>query len=716
MHTSREPTTIRNHLATITTLITGTVIPFITYMAEFLSVAPSPSTPAAAPIISTSLPSTPSSAASPIGAVVVAEGDTFLKPTNPRKRPRPLGSPRTSSDQSTGSRRSPALLSPKPGLSPLSSPVELTAVAEMAEQKKKRKIEAERDQARQVSPNPQRTALGALLGQGNSMSRPQDAPNAANTLNSTLASIAPAISIPSAAHGESSVQTSPVSMSSFGTLDNAGATTMTANGQQVASPGPMAEEGSHEPEHTQTGTPTRAETGDSRSNKAFTYPGPLLGLQLSDPRRGVSLPGSSNFARDDSRSPSSSNKKHKCPYCETEFTRHHNLKSHLLTHSHEKPYMCQTCDSRFRRLHDLKRHTKLHTGERPHVCPKCKRSFARGDALARHNKGQGGCAGRRSSVGSYGGDGQGDESMDGLMYTGETSHEPENMDDDDEGIDDRGQTLPSIRRHGTPSDSQYRQSQDSQSANQSSRPPSTYPPVAMRQPTGRNLFPPAQVHGSSSSSTSPGMPGASIPQHTPGGSITSLFQAGGPNVFAQGSMTESPKPLSPGGNMQGVQHNHSDTSIHRNRSPSLTTQFQQHQYGRRVHGHGTSPPMGLPPPMSSSTHSTAPHLPSLVGLNPPEPRFTLPSQTTGPPHGPPHPSGGVTPSSYHSQQGGLSSHSNSNSSHGTHPHGSGDRTTLPYLQAEERIWAIVKALESKVDRLQEEVTSLRAQLGSAVSR
>ena len=122
-------------------------------------------------------------------------------------------------------------------------------------------------------------------------------------------------------------------------------------------------------------------------------------------------------------------KKSKCPYCSTSFARHHNLKSHLLTHNQEEPYRCDTCGTSFRRLHDLKRHTKLHTGERPHVCPKCDRSFARGDALARHNKGQGGCVGRRSSMGSFGGDdkqedrmraGDGDD-MTGIMYTGEAS-------------------------------------------------------------------------------------------------------------------------------------------------------------------------------------------------------------------------------------------------------------------------------------------------------
>ncbi|KAJ2008463.1 hypothetical protein GGI04_001124 [Coemansia thaxteri] len=77
-------------------------------------------------------------------------------------------------------------------------------------------------------------------------------------------------------------------------------------------------------------------------------------------------------------------KPYACDQCELAFSRHHNLKSHALTHSTERPFSCPICQTPFRRQHDLKRHMKLHTGEKPHTCTNCGRSFARLDALNRH--------------------------------------------------------------------------------------------------------------------------------------------------------------------------------------------------------------------------------------------------------------------------------------------------------------------------------------------
>lgn len=702
-------------------------------MAELTALPVNPTTPQGASVAPSTFPTTPTSIPPANTNPSIDKAGVFLKPISPRKRRRSPESSSVSSSSVAGSifTKSPAPTTPKSGLSPQTSPRPLTAAAALADQRRRREAE-ERRKSTQSSPNPQSRVLSTLLGlQGNSMSRPQDAPNPANTLSAAVAAIAPTILIPEVAPGEGSLQTSPVSMSSS-TLDSTTAGTITSNGQHVASPGQIGEEPSVQVESEQPKDGfLRADKDESHSNKALSFPGPLLSAQVADARRGMSLPHS-GFSRDESRSPSSSSsKKHKCPYCATDFTRHHNLKSHLLTHSHEKPYLCQTCDSRFRRLHDLKRHTKLHTGERPHICPKCKRSFARGDALARHNKGHGGCAGRRSSVGSYGGDGnyeggsQGghgvDENMDGLMYTGEASHEPENIDDDAEDADDRRKSLPSIRRYDASPDARSRQMHESQGTLQA-RQPSTYPPVAARQSTmSGSLYPPNVSHGAgSTTSTSPGGQGVAL-QYSPGASGSSSYQISVTGSFAQGSMTESPKPLSPAG-LTPHQHGHPDSHIRRNRSPSLTQQFQQQQYGRRTHGRATPPPMGLPPPIASA-HSNAPQLPSLPGLTPPEPRYTLHSQTAGASHGPPtsqgshggppQPSGTGTPSSYHSQAGGLSSHSNSHSSHGTQAHGSGERGNLPYLQGEDRLWAYVRSLEAKIDRLQEEVTGLRGQLGAS---
>ncbi|KAI9482769.1 MAG: hypothetical protein EXX96DRAFT_555568 [Benjaminiella poitrasii] len=85
-------------------------------------------------------------------------------------------------------------------------------------------------------------------------------------------------------------------------------------------------------------------------------------------------------------------KPYPCPECHQTFSRPHNLKSHLTTHSSERPFQCDVCHHHFRRHHDLKRHQKLHTGERPYVCEDCYRSFARLDALNRHRRAEGGTA------------------------------------------------------------------------------------------------------------------------------------------------------------------------------------------------------------------------------------------------------------------------------------------------------------------------------------
>lgn len=615
------------------------------------------------------------------------KNDVFLKTQSPRKRRRSPESPSQSSTPPTLRGTTKAVVSPG------YIPRPLTGEAALADQKRQK--EDWNRLGRQISPNPAREALGALRGIINTReSRMQDAPSLTIATAQSAAPMAPMTANPEASNpSDNTVQVSPASTASLGTSRGVTLGPLGSNDTRVSSPGEIEQGGSEE--HSEAGD-AASDPDAGHSNKAMTFPGPLLSAPLTEGRRGMSLPGS-GLGRDGQRSPSA--KKHKCPYCSTDFTRHHNLKSHLLTHSHEKPYYCETCEARFRRLHDLKRHTKLHTGERPHVCPKCDRSFARGDALARHNKGQGGCAGRRSSMGSFGGEGghegrdaQGQEdSMPGLMYTGQASHEPEGMDDEASGAENNGRSLPSIRRHDAPVD--HRQPSGSDSGAYHARQPSTYPPPgALRQPGSGGLYPPnVSVGGGSSASTSPGTQPSPGPfQHGTGG--PSVFQHGGPNVFAQGSMTESPKPLSPGG-AASHQLGHPDSGIHRNRSPSLTQQFQQQHFGRRSSTLNNSPQAGLPPP----------HLPSLPGLSGPDPRYTLHSQTA-------NPSGGQTSPGFPSQPG---SQNNSLSSQGTGAHaGSGDGPMGAFAQSTDRLWAYVRSLEMKVDRLQDEVGNLRGQLAS----
>ncbi|KAL6716297.1 hypothetical protein ACLMJK_005863 [Lecanora helva] len=616
------------------------------------------------------------------------------------------------------------------------TPKTLTGAAAIFDEKQAKR-EQELLEARHTSPNPAHRALGDLLGQQSGMSKLQDAPSQADLSSEPVVERTSSVEAPEAikakpagtpSPAEGALETITQGADGFGTLEATPAVTLNANGTAVASPAQMedviGEDDITRGRDEQSGLVEddgRGDPEEGRSNKAFTYPGPMLSAQA---HRTSSLPQPGyGGGRDSTRSPST--KRHKCPYCSTDFTRHHNLKSHLLTHSHEKPYSCDTCEARFRRLHDLKRHTKLHTGERPHVCPRCDRSFARGDALARHTKGQGGCAGRRSSMGSFGGDdkqegsaraGEGD-SMPGIMYTGEASHEPEHMDDDNGSPS--AMSLPSIRKHEAPPVDQHRHIPEHTTVYQS-RQPSTYPPVAARPPTG-GLYPPptASPRGSGTSTTQTSLNQASQP---PPSGASQSFQTSGPNVFAQGGMTESPKPLSPAG-MTSHQLGHAESAIHRNRSPSLSQQFQHQQYGRRVTGSNTSPPMNLLPPHANVGHPNAPQLPSLPGLNPPEPRFTLQSQAPGPSHLHSTASSAVpgahhAPSSPSYAPGNLSSANNSLSSHSTGPHTSLDRSGHSYPQPPEQLWAYVRSLEVKVDRLQEEISVIKQQLntGSAASQ
>ncbi|RAH40686.1 C2H2 zinc finger protein [Aspergillus brunneoviolaceus CBS 621.78] len=475
----------------------------------------------------------------------------------------------------------------------------------------------------------------------------------------------------------------------FGTAEN-NPTLMTTS--TVASPGPIEDSASHDGEHPRHREGLSQEPG----NKAFSYPMPTA--SLNDPRRGLSLPNS-GFHKGQ-RSPSA--KKHRCPYCSTEFTRHHNLKSHLLTHSQEKPYVCQTCQSRFRRLHDLKRHTKLHTGERPHICPKCGRRFARGDALARHNKGQGGCAGRRASMGSYApedeyGDataaGAADDTMDGLVYA-----EPERMDEEEE----RRLNMPSIKKHDLPTESISRANT---APSYPSRQPSTYPPIASGRPSPGGLFPPPS-HGGSSASTSPISQSANI-AFPPSG------QPSGSSAFPT-NITESPKPLSPNAlSSHQLGHNpENNAQLHRAHSPGLSQSFQQQgqqPYSRA--GPSAASGLGLPPPQPS-----APQLPPPLGLSSSESRFALHSQGSGPP--PASTGTKHTPSHSHSSNhsGPLTSKPGPEAAlnNGSQLPGSHEAIYLEQSRdREEKLWAYIRSVHEELNGLKAEVASLRVQLASA---
>ncbi|KAI5783671.1 hypothetical protein EDC01DRAFT_216522 [Geopyxis carbonaria] len=234
----------------------------------------------------------------------------------------------------------------------------------------------------QVSPNPAAAVLSNYP-----MSRPTDVPNREDSPAShkglaALPSIATAANAMDTSGGSPNTATS---MTTNGSAGDSSATPATAGSGGTTDPALLHPNDTNHPSYQPIGLHQNRSNSLSDQFSATTPTTPGGFAHTPTTPYSPSTPGGSRG-------------KHTCHHCNQTFTRHHNLKSHLLTHSHEKPFLCSTCQARFRRLHDLKRHSKLHTGERPHVCNKCGRKFARGDALARHARAEGGCAGRRSSM------------------------------------------------------------------------------------------------------------------------------------------------------------------------------------------------------------------------------------------------------------------------------------------------------------------------------
>lgn len=602
-----------------------------------------------------------------------APGDSHLLPSTSKKRPRDETPHSPTSPASPAARQFTRDYSPtkvaRLGLTAqLSTPLQFTGAAAVEEERRRREDEERRNPPGH-SPNPNHKALSDLMSGGAlAVSRPQDAP--ANMDEIALAAEATKVALggpvtipqPNVSDARTDISPPPSASSATGVADNHAV---------MNSPGPM----DIDPRDDRQSYSSQPEAQmDEKTATSLSYPGILasgsaLPASVAPPRPS-SLPHNGEHG-------TSSSKKHKCPYCDTEFTRHHNLKSHLLTHSQEKPYSCQECKLRFRRLHDLKRHGKLHTGEKNHECPKCGRRFARGDALARHSKGAGGCAGRRASMGSYGeGEYDGaprnegdDSSMVGVVYDG-------NGDVDLSEEDRRRLSLPAIKAHHIAAGS-------AETVGPNSR---TYPPALGSRPGAPAvLYPPNVERGSNAPAPSSSLVNSIAGGHLPNPILspphslhdcpTMVSDSGNSSLRLQG-ITESPKPLSPAIHEQS-----------RQRSPGLPTQYQQQppQYSRRPSEREIHPLPPLPLP-HGTTH---PHAFHLVHLQ----------QAANPPQGQPPPAMATNAPAHSRTANGPTGHAHSS-----------DGSANLFAQGDQGVWAYIQQMEERYKDLSERLASVEGTL------
>lgn len=252
----------------------------------------------------TAIPTSPSS---------TTRSTDLVKPDTSRKRRRSEEDSTQTSAKPHTSATTPAPFSPKFSVSPPT----LTAAQALIDQRKQKQVQ-DNVSNRQTSPNPAATALSAL--QGLQMITEKGLENALRAANAASETMAPADGPSQRAEGThvgvAQMQPNLTPSSGHGTGEAMPTANMIdGNGASVASPGRMDENmgnGEEGPAHANVQRPRRQETdpGESRSDKALTYPGPLPNYQQADRRRNTH----SGFGRDsESKSPSSA-KKHQCEF------------------------------------------------------------------------------------------------------------------------------------------------------------------------------------------------------------------------------------------------------------------------------------------------------------------------------------------------------------------------------------------------------------------